>query len=109
MDPDIEVLSAQVKVNCDISDARFWGTYSICGLLLRLRELFGHENGIGPWQEIPQEVISEWIAVKENLWRELEEREFIDLTVRDIVFPPFESEGINRVLAGKGFIYGAGL
>jgi hypothetical protein len=30
---DIKALNTQVKVNCDISDARFWGTYSICGLL----------------------------------------------------------------------------
>lgn len=109
MDPDIEVLSAQVKVNCDISDARFWGTYSICGLLLRLRELFSHENGMRPWQEIPQEVISEWIAAKENLWREIEEREFVDLMVEETSFPPFEIEGINHVLKGKGVVYGAGL
>ncbi len=109
MDLDVAALSAQVKVNCDISDARFWGTYSICGLLLRLRELFRHEKGIRPWQEIPQEVISEWIAAKENLWRELEEREFIDLTVEETACPPFEVEGINRVLAEKGLIYGAGL
>ncbi len=109
MDRDIDALRAQVKVNCDISDARFWGTYSICGLLLRLRELFSHEQGIRPWQEIPQEVISKWIAAKENLWREIEEREFIDLTIEKTAFHPFEIEGINHVLAGKGLIYGAGL
>jgi hypothetical protein len=109
MDLDIEALSAQVKVNCDISDARFWGSYSICGLLLRLRELFRHEKGIKPWEEIPQEVISGWIAARENLWHEIEEREFINLYVQTAEFPPFETEGVNRILEKEGLLYGAGL
>lgn len=106
---DIDELSLQVKVNCDISDARFWGTYSICGLLLRLRELFRQENGIKPWEEIPQAVISEWIAVKENLWRQLEEREFVNLSVQQTEFPPFGSEAVNRLLEEEKKVYGAGL
>jgi hypothetical protein len=109
IDLDIEALSAQVKVNCDISDARFWGNYSICGLLLRLRELFRHEKGVKPWEEIPQEVISEWIAVKENLWREIEEKEFVNLSVQEAEISPFESEAINRFLEKGGLLYGAGL
>jgi hypothetical protein len=109
MDLDIEALSAQVKVNCDISDARFWGTYSICGLLLRLRELFRHEKGVKPWEEIPQDAMSEWIGARENLWHEIEESEFINLSVQKAEFPPFESEGINRLLEKGGLLYGAGL
>lgn len=109
MDLDIKTLSAQVKVNCDISDAKFWGTYSICGLLLRLRELFRHERGVKPWEEIPQEVISEWIAAKENLWHEIEESDFINLSMQKAEFLPFESEGINRLLEERGLLYGAGL
>ncbi|MFI5295014.1 MAG: Sfum_1244 family protein [Thermodesulfovibrionales bacterium] len=109
MDLDIEALSAQIKVNCDISDARFWGNYSICGLLLRLRELFRHERGVKPWEEIPQGVISEWIASKESLWHEIEEREFNKLSLQQGEFPPFESEGINHLLEKEGLLYGAGL
>ncbi len=109
MDFDIEALSAQVKSNCDISDARYWGNYSICGLLLRLRELFRHEKDIGPWEEIPQDAISEWIAAKENLWHEIEENEFINLSIQKSEFPPFESAGVNRLLEKRGLLYGAGL
>jgi len=105
---DIDVLSVQVKVNCDISDAKFWGNYSICGLLLRLRELFRQEKGIKPWEEIPQVAISEWIAVKEDLWRQLEEREFIDLSVQQTEFQPFDSEAIDRLLEKEKKVYGAG-
>ncbi len=106
---DVNALSLQVKQNCDISDARFWGNYSICGLLLRLRELFRHERGIKPWEEIPQAVISEWIAVKEGLWHVLEGREFINLSVRQADFPPFDSEAVNRILEKEKKVYGAGL
>ena len=106
---DIDALSLQVKVNCDISDARFWGTYSICGLLLRLRELFRQEKGIKPWEEVPQAAISEWIAVKEDLWRQLEEREFINLSVLQAEFPSFGCEAVNRLLEKEKKVYGAGL
>ena len=106
---DIEALSAQVKENCNISDARFWGSYSICGLLLRLRELFRHERGMQLWEEMPQEIISGWIEDREHLWHEMESREFIDLSVRQAEFPPFDSEGINRILEKDGVLYGAGL
>jgi len=34
---DIKKLIDQIKFNCNLSDARFWGYYSICGLLLRMR------------------------------------------------------------------------
>jgi hypothetical protein len=46
---DIQTLTSQVKKNCNISDAHYWGWYSVCGLLLRLRELFRAERGIKLW------------------------------------------------------------
>jgi len=46
---DIQSLACQIKHNCNISDARYWGMYSLCGLLLRLRELYKVEKGIRPW------------------------------------------------------------
>ncbi len=70
---NIDTLSAQIKRNCNISDAQFWGTYSLCGLLLRLRELYRSEKGIRPWEKISsRKDVGEWITDRENLWRELE-------------------------------------
>jgi hypothetical protein len=106
---DIEALGAQVKKNCNISDARFWGSYSICGLLLRLRELFRHESGLQPWEDIPHETISAWIADREHLWHEMEASELVDLSVRQTEFSPFDSDDINRILEKEGVLYGAGL
>ena len=105
---DIKKLASQVKKNCNISDAQFWGTYSLCGLLLRLRELYRSEKGIRPWENIPQKDVGEWITQRENLWRELEERDYEDIAVNGNVFRPFEAEKINAELEKEGLIYGAG-
>ncbi len=105
---DIQSLSAQVKRNCNISDAQFWGTYSLCGLLLRLRELYRAEKGIRPWENIPQKDIGKWITDRENLWRELEGKDYGDIAVNGNAFRPFEIERINAELAKEGLIYGGG-
>jgi hypothetical protein len=106
---DIEGLKAVIKRNCDISDARYWGNYSICGLLLSLRGLFRHEKQIQPWEAIPHEAISAWIADREGLWHRIEDSDFLELPVSGEEYGPFDLEGINRQLAAEGIIYGAGL
>jgi hypothetical protein len=106
---DIEKLTSQVKDNCDISDAKFWGAYSICGLLLRLREQFRKETGIMPWQETPKDDIAQWISAREELWRQKEEDEFVPLSLRGREYSPFEVEQVNALLEGDGIIYGAGV
>lgn len=105
---DIETLTSLIKRNCNISDARFWGTYSVCGLLLRLRELYRIEKGIRPWERIEQKEIGEWIGERENLWKELEDKDYTDIIVGGNVYNPFEVEKINEILEKKGLIYGAG-
>jgi hypothetical protein len=106
---DIETITSQVKRNCNISDAKYWGSYSLCGLLLRLRELYRAEKGIKPWENIQQKEIGEWISERENLWRELEHKNFEDIAVNGNVYGPFEVEKINAELEEEGLIYGAGL
>jgi hypothetical protein len=105
---DFEELKAAVKKNCDISDARYWGSYSICGLLLSLRNLFRHEKGIRPWEAVPQEAISSWIAAREAWWQQIEGGEFAGLSVGGRQYGPFDLEGVNRQLAGDKILYGAG-
>jgi len=105
---DVEVLASQIKKNCNISDAKYWGAYSICGLLLGLRELYRVEKGIRAWEEIQQKEIGEWISERESLWRELEDKDFGNVIVDGNVYGPFEVEKINEVLEKEGIIYGAG-
>ena len=105
---DLEALTLQIKTNCNISDARFWGAYSLCGFLLRLRELYRIENGIKPWEKTPQKEISEWISEREHLWQELEDKGFIDIAFDRNTYDPFDVDKINNVLEKEGLIYGAG-
>ncbi|MEW6583999.1 MAG: Sfum_1244 family protein [Nitrospirota bacterium] len=105
---DIESLIRRVKRNCDVSDARHWGTYSLCGLLLRLRELYRSEKKIRPWEKILQNDIGEWIASRETLWKELEDEEIEGIPLDGVVREPFDVEKINAVLGREGLVYGAG-
>jgi Family of unknown function (DUF6866) N-terminal domain/Family of unknown function (DUF6866) C-terminal domain len=105
---DLQKIFSQVKRNCNISDAKYWGTYSLCGLLMRLRELYGIENGIRPWEKIDQKDIGDWITARENLWRELEDKDYENISVNGNSFSPFEVENMNAVLNKSGLMYGAG-
>lgn len=97
-----------VKLNCNISDAKYWGYFSICGLLMRMRELYRSETGLKPWDPIPQEKIMHWIAERESLWKTLENKEFEPLQIEDTLFSPFDILEINIRLNNKGYVYGAG-
>jgi hypothetical protein len=105
---DIHTLASQIKRNCNISDARHWGFYSLCGLLLRLRELYRIENGIKPWEQVIQKDIGDWITDREKLWKELEGKEFENIAVNGNVYNPFDVEEINAALEKERFVYGAG-
>ncbi len=105
---DINSLASQVKHNCNISDAQYWGLYSPCGLLLRLRDLYRIEKGLRPWEKAGHDEIKVWIGERERLWRELESLDFQRIEMNGRKYQPFYVGGINAVLLDKGFIYGAG-
>jgi len=99
---------ADVKYNCDVSDARYWGSFSICGLLMRVRDLYRSEMAMDPWDRIPQHEISQWLDEKERTWHELEEAEFRNIRIDGACFAPFDIDGVNEELGRLGLVYGAG-
>lgn len=101
-------LCGDIKYNCDVSDAQYWGYFSICGLLMRYRDLYRSEQGLKPWAEIKREDIAEWIRKKEERWPALESATFRELRLEGKTFDPFDLEGVNRVLNPRGLVYGAG-
>ena len=105
---EIESIEEQVKLNCNISDARHWGYYLPCGLLLRLRDLYRIENKSRPWEKIGPEKIAGWIGAREGLWQELEGADFHHIIIGDKKYRPFDVKGINAALKGQGLVYGAG-
>ena len=97
-----------IKYNCDVSDAKFWGYFSICGLLLRYRDLYRSEKGLKVWTNIDRKEIAAWISEKEARWPELETGNFRDLAIDGKSYEPFDGEAINKALEPQGLVYGAG-
>jgi hypothetical protein len=103
-----DTLTHQVLKNCHISDARYAGLYSICGLALRLRDLYKWEKGLAPWIEKDTSEISEWIGEKESVWDELYQKDFSKIAISGLTYDPFDTGGINAVIESHGLLYGAG-
>jgi len=103
-----DTLLKEIKFNCDVSDARFWGYFSICGLLMRYRDLYRSERGLEPWSRIGREEIAAWIERKESRWTDLEGQGFRDLTIGGEHYDAFDVDRINPALEGDGYVYGAG-
>lgn len=98
----------QVRANCRIATAGQVGYYSLCGMLLRLRQLYKWEQGLLPWQEgDPQEVLA-WIARQEEAWNDLLETDLQDLPWQGRRLDPFAVSELNAILAPAGLAYGAG-
>ncbi len=105
---DIDTLAGQVLGNCHISDATHAGVFSICGLALRMRDLYKWEKQLPPWKEKAEEDILDWIGRREDRWEEVREKVYQPLSVSGVSCDPFDTEGINRTLKPLGFFYGAG-
>jgi hypothetical protein len=105
---ELDTIVRQVLFNCNISDARYAGLYSICGLGLRLRDLYKWEKGLAPWVEEESSAVLDWIGEKEELWETLAENGFGEISIEGHPHDPFDVKGINAVLESHGLIYGAG-
>jgi len=105
---DLDAIKTQVLRNCNISDARYAGYYSVCGLALRLRDLYKWEKDLQPWQEEDPAVMLDWIGRKEEDWETLMEEGFRPMSIKDASYDPFDAKAINAVIEPCGFFYGAG-
>lgn len=101
-------LAPQVLTNCRRSDAESAGRFSLCGLLLRLRNLYKWEEGLPPWREEDPAVMLQWVNDREELWLELGEQGPQPLTLDGRQYDPFDTQGLNALLAPHGLVYGAG-
>lgn len=105
---DTHALAATVQENCHISDARFAGHYTLCIYLLKMREYYRWEHGIGLTQPLPGKAVGEWLSEREAHWDNLEAQDFHPLEIQGERFDPFDSAAINRHLIPAGYIYSAG-
>jgi hypothetical protein len=105
---DTDDIARQVRMNCDISDAQHAGLYSICGLALRLRDLYKWEHRLPPWIEKDSTEILEWIDARENKWEELADNVYISLRIDGCTYDAFDSRGVNTILEPFSLYYSAG-
>lgn len=97
-----------MRLNCQRADAEVAGHFSLCGLLLRLRNLYKWEHGLPPWREEDAAPVLEWVSQREDLWLELLGQEPHPLTLDGQVLDPFDLEALNQRLLPQGLVYGAG-
>ncbi|MBM4283697.1 MAG: hypothetical protein FJ128_00390 [Deltaproteobacteria bacterium] len=105
----IENLVRQVQANCQVANASQAGNFSLCGLLLRLRQLYKWEHGLLPWQEPEPAPVLAWVESQENLWESLEGEAPAALSVNGSLADPFAVDTLNAWLKAHGLAYGAGL
>lgn len=97
-----------VQFNCDVSDARDHGIYSMCTMVLKLRNLYKWEHNLEPWEEPESADLLDWIEDKEHYWATMVDEPFRPLDIKQKEIPPFDLKEINSVLEGEKLVYGAG-
>lgn len=105
---NLDRLIQQIRRNCDISDAHHGGIFSVCGLALRLRDLYKWEQGLSPWEEGDSKALLKWIGDREEHWETLIGADYGGLALADRPVDPFDTETVNAVLADYRLLYGAG-
>ena len=105
---DLQRLTATVQQNCDISDARYAGDYSLCVYLLKMREYYRWEQGYSLTAALPHDALGIWLSDREQRWQEMQGRPFMPLPINGHRVDPFSSGSINDELIPKGLVYGAG-
>ncbi|MBU0674814.1 MAG: hypothetical protein KJ950_09250 [Proteobacteria bacterium] len=97
-----------IQQNCTLSDARDNGIYSLCTLVLKLRNLYKWQKGLEPWDEPEPKVLLDWIDARENEWAQIAENDYLTVPINDWRMDPFEVSTINEVLRADNLRYGAG-
>ena len=97
-----------VRRNCMLASGVQAGYFSLCGLLLRLRQLYKWEHGLMPWQEPEPEPVLGWIEAQERAWESLEGQTWEHLTLGGERYDPLAIGEINERLLPRGLAYGAG-
>jgi hypothetical protein len=108
VDISVPQLREQIQQNCDISDANYAGLYSLCGLLLRLRDLYKWEHGLRPWEEPEPAALLEWVDDRESRWETIINGELQPLALGTELYEPFNMAALNLQLRPLGLVYGAG-
>jgi len=105
----LESLRPQVQHNCDISDARHAGNYTLCIYLLKMREFYRWIHALDFEREIEGEEITRWLREREDRWDEVADEAYRAIEIEGVSFGPYDNHAINRHLADSGLFYHGGI
>lgn len=105
----IDEIRANVQHNCHIADARHGADYGLCTYLLKMREYFRWEQGLGFSSSLGKEELGDWLTAREALWAGLEEADFVPVRIAGVEYGPFDANAINDLLHEQGLVYSGGL
>lgn len=105
---DIKQLISSIQLNCDISDARYAGNYTLCVYLLKMREYYRWHKQLAFSDKLSKEDIGLWITARESLWQSLEEYTLQPIEINGQTYDPYESSAINQQLKTDNLIYSSG-
>ncbi len=109
MNRSVEKIRQQVQHNCHIADARHGGDFTMCTYLLKMREFYRWEQGLGIQAVLPKEALGDWLMAREALWESLDAREYLPLIIDGKEYEAFDVAAVNRALEPHGLVYSAGL
>ncbi len=81
----------------------------MCTYLLKMREFYRWEKGLGMHAVLPKEALGDWLESREKLWESLQGRDYAGLHIDDEEYDPFDVRKVNRALEPHGLVYSAGL
>ncbi len=105
---DAELVS-RVQFNCDLSDARFAGNYTMCIYLLKMREYYRWRHGLPFGEALPMKAVGDWVQRTESHWDEIEARDFQPLPVKGAFVDVFDEAAVNAGLDRTGLVFSSGI
>ena len=106
---ELQQLAKSVQHNCNISDARFAGNYTLCIYLLKMREYFRWEMEHDFGSTLGKDDVGRWLTEREQLWSDIEDQDFSHLDIDGESYDPFNSQAINAKLLEHKLVYSAGI
>jgi hypothetical protein len=108
MQAELESLIRTVQRNCHIADARHGADYTLCVYLMKMREYYRWEKGLGYAERLAKDEVGDWLMHREMLWESLSEADLEPLMLNGSRYDPFDCEAVNRTLLPRGLVYSGG-
>lgn len=102
-------ISQQVQDNCHIADAAHAGNYTLCIYLLKMREFYRWEQGLGFSAALENSAVGNWLRGREELWDQLDDKPLGRINLGDQDYDAWDNDAINQTLMPKGLVYSAGI